>query len=51
MNYCIIEETSSVKLSLTVTEMLKKGWLLQGGVSVGMDQGYRTYVQALMKPL
>lgn len=49
MQYMIAEEDNAKDLMALVNEYLEEGWALQGGVSVCVDQGRTSYVQALIK--
>lgn len=50
MQYAVITMTDPKRLSTAVTEALRDGWQLQGGVSVAMDTyGNFTYAQAVIK--
>jgi len=49
MDYIVITESSSWKLTKAVKVLLAEGWKPQGGVSVAIDQGSETYVQAMIK--
>lgn len=49
MKYTILEASSGRQLSRLVNEFITDGWDIQGGVSVTVDQGRQTYVQAMIK--
>jgi hypothetical protein len=49
MKYFVVQESSADALTDTVNEMLEDGWKLQGGMSVGGDNGYRFFCQAMIK--
>jgi hypothetical protein len=49
MLYTVVTSKNTDSLASEVTELLKQGWTLAGGVSVAMDQGYTQYAQALTK--
>tara|TARA_B100000963_G_C22292888_1_gene522191 strand:- start:76 stop:249 length:174 start_codon:yes stop_codon:yes gene_type:complete len=54
MDYRVIEKYTDLTLENEVKKFLKKGWKLQGGVSISISHKYgdvrrTTYAQALVK--
>ncbi len=49
MNYFIIDTNSAQKLAVQVNEAISQGWVPLGGVSIAVDQGRYSYVQAMTK--
>jgi hypothetical protein len=49
MEYTILNSNEFIKLIQMVNHAIAKGWAPQGGVTVGMDQGYQVYAQAMIK--
>ncbi len=47
MSYIVLTASSTIRLQQSVMELLARGWSLQGGVSVAMDQGQTEYAQAM----
>ena len=49
MSYLVLSENAPEKLEKEVEIWMKKGWTLQGGVAVAMDQGNCIFAQAMIK--
>ena len=49
IEYVVVEASTAEELQRLIKNALLQGWSLQGGVSVGCSQGWRTYVQAVTK--
>ena len=50
MKYNIICDDSHYSLAQRVEDLIKQGWLPQGGVSFGFHSGYKeTWAQAMVK--
>lgn len=51
MKYIVISASSIEKLQSQVNQAMKEGFILQGGVSIAIDQGNYQYCQAMVKQL
>lgn len=49
IKYYVVVGLDSKRIDDNVNEMLKKGWELQGGVSVTCDDGPLRFAQAMIK--
>ena len=48
-DYCVLEEPSLNKLEQSVLQMIRQGWLPQGGIAVvGVGDGDFLYAQAMV---
>lgn len=48
-DYFIASDNCSNRLAKIVMELMQLGWAPLGGVSLAIDQGRSTYVQAMIK--
>ncbi len=49
MEYKVVSGKEIHILEKEVSKLLRSGWRLQGGVSVGFSRPFHVYVQALVK--
>lgn len=53
MKYKIVQENSTYAMEVKVEELLKNGWSLQGGISIGWNRSLSIhemyYAQALIR--
>ena len=51
MQYLIVEDKSNSSLDDIVNELIRTGWVPQGGVAVYLgERGYPVFVQAMIRP-